>query len=43
MLTVQRAGVHPGVWNKLVVVARGDADETMLNRALIQGRRRYPR
>ncbi len=34
--------VHPGVWNKLVVVAREDDDETMLNHALIQGRRRYP-
>ncbi|HEU6446023.1 MAG TPA: hypothetical protein VFL61_13295 [Gaiellaceae bacterium] len=35
--------VHPGVWNKIVVVAREDDDETMLNHALIQGRRRYPR
>jgi len=34
--------VHPGVWNKLVVVAREDDDEAMLNHALIQGRRRYP-
>jgi hypothetical protein len=34
--------VHPGVWNKLVVVAREDDDETMLNHAVIQGRRRYP-
>jgi hypothetical protein len=34
--------VHPGVWNKLVVVAHEDDDETMLNHALIQGRRRYP-
>jgi hypothetical protein len=34
--------VHPGVWNKLVVVAREDDDETILNHALIQGRRRYP-
>ena len=34
--------VHPGVWNKLVVVAREDDDETMLNHALIQGRRRRP-
>ena len=32
--------VYPGVWNKLVVVAREDDDETMLNHALIQGRRR---
>jgi hypothetical protein len=32
--------VHPGVWNKAVVVAHED-DETMLNHALIQGRRRY--
>lgn len=35
--------VHPGVWNKLVVVAREDDDEAMLNHALIQSRRRYPR
>jgi hypothetical protein len=34
---------YPGVWNKLVVVAREDEDETMLNHALIQGRRRYGR
>ncbi|MGH3142030.1 MAG: hypothetical protein ACRDO9_02695, partial [Gaiellales bacterium] len=31
--------VHPGVWNKVVVVAREDDDEAMLNHALIQGRR----
>jgi hypothetical protein len=35
--------VHPGAWNKAVVVAREDDDETMLNHALIQSRRRYPR
>lgn len=35
--------VYPGVWNKIVVVTREDDDETMLNHALIQGRRRYPR
>jgi hypothetical protein len=34
--------VYPGVWNKVVVVAREDDDDTMLNHALIQGRRRYP-
>lgn len=34
--------VYRGVWNKAVVVAREDDDETMLNHALIQGRRRYP-
>ena len=34
--------VHPRVWNKVVVVAREDDDETMLNHALIQGRRRHP-
>ena len=34
--------VYPGVWNKVVVVAREDDDATMLNHALIQGRRRYP-
>jgi hypothetical protein len=33
--------VHPGVWNKVVVVAREDDDESMLNHALIQSRRRY--
>jgi hypothetical protein len=35
--------IYPGVWNRVVVVAREDDDETMLNHALIQGRRRYPR
>jgi hypothetical protein len=34
--------VYQGVWNKIVVVAREDDDETMLNHALIQGRRRHP-
>jgi hypothetical protein len=34
--------VYPGVWNKVVVVTSEDDDETMLNHALIQGRRRYP-
>jgi hypothetical protein len=33
--------VHPGAWNKLVVVAREDEDEAILNHALIQSRRRY--
>jgi hypothetical protein len=33
--------VHPGAWNKLVVVAREDDDEAILNHALIQSRRRY--
>ena len=33
--------VYPGVWNKAVVVAREDDDETMLNHALLQSRRRY--
>ena len=33
--------VHRGVWNKVVVVAREDDDEAMLNHALIQSRRRY--
>ena len=32
---------YQGVWNKLVVVAHEDDHETMLNHALIQGRRRY--
>jgi hypothetical protein len=32
---------YPGAWNKVVVVAREDDDETMLNHALIQSRRRY--
>jgi hypothetical protein len=35
--------VYPGAWNKLVVVAREDDDEAMLNHALIQSRRRYYR
>jgi hypothetical protein len=35
--------VYPGVWNKVAVVAREDDDETMLNHALIQSRRRYGR
>ena len=34
--------VYPGVWNKAVVVASEDDVATMLNHALIQGRRRYP-
>ena len=33
--------VHPGAWNKLVVVAREDDEETILNHALIQSRRRF--
>jgi hypothetical protein len=33
---------YPGVWNKVVVVAREDDHATMLDHALIQGRRRYP-
>jgi hypothetical protein len=32
--------VHPGVWNKVVVVAREDDDDAILNHALIQSRRR---
>jgi hypothetical protein len=32
---------YPGVWNKVVVIAREDDDEAMLNHALIQSRRRY--
>ena len=32
--------VHPGVWNKIVVVAREDEHEAILNHALIQSRRR---
>jgi hypothetical protein len=35
--------VHRGVWNKVVVVAREDDDEVMLNHALIQSRRRHAR
>jgi hypothetical protein len=31
---------YPGVWNKAVVVAREDDHTSMLNHALIQGRRR---
>jgi hypothetical protein len=33
--------IYPGAWNKLVVVAREDDDEAILNHALIQSRRRY--
>jgi hypothetical protein len=33
--------VYPGAWTKVVVVAREDDHETMLNHALIQSRRRY--
>jgi hypothetical protein len=33
--------VYPGAWNKVVVVAREDDDEAILNHALIQSRRRY--
>jgi hypothetical protein len=33
--------IYPGVWNKVVVVAREDDEEAMLNHALIQSRRRY--
>ena len=32
--------VYPGAWNKVVVVAREDDEQTMLNHALIQSRRR---
>jgi hypothetical protein len=32
--------VHPGAWNKVVVVAREDDDAAILNHALIQSRRR---
>jgi hypothetical protein len=35
--------VYPGSWNKAAVVAREDDETTMLNHALIQGRRRYRR
>jgi hypothetical protein len=35
--------IFPGVWNKVVVVAREDDHATILNHALIQGRRRYRR
>ncbi len=31
---------YPGVWHKAVVIAREDDHATMLNHALIQGRRR---
>ncbi len=32
--------VYPGAWNKIAVVAREDDDQTILNHALIQSRRR---
>jgi hypothetical protein len=35
--------VYPGAWNKVVVVARQDDDEALLNHALIQSRRRFRR
>ena len=35
--------IYPGVWSKAVVVAGEDDEATMLNHALIQGRRRYRR
>jgi hypothetical protein len=35
--------LYPGVWNKIVVVAREDDDAAILNHALIQSRRRSPR
>jgi hypothetical protein len=33
--------IYPGAWSKIVVVAAENDHETMLNHALIQGRRRY--
>jgi hypothetical protein len=33
--------MYPGAWNKVVVVAREDDDDAMLNHALVQSRRRY--
>jgi hypothetical protein len=35
--------VYPGVWNRVVVVAREDDEAAMLNHALLQSRRRYAR
>jgi hypothetical protein len=32
---------HPGAWNKVAVVVREDDDQTVLNHALIQSRRRH--
>jgi hypothetical protein len=32
---------YPGAWNKIVVVAREDDDEAILNHTLIHSRRRY--
>jgi hypothetical protein len=32
---------HPGVWKRVVAIAREDDHVTMLNHALIQGRRRH--
>ena len=34
--------IYRGVWNKVVVVAHENDDETILNHALLQSRRRYP-
>jgi hypothetical protein len=33
--------VYPGAWNKIVVVAREDDDEAILNHTLIHSRRGY--
>jgi hypothetical protein len=39
--SITSESVHPGAWNKLVVVAREDDEEAILNHALTQSRRRY--
>lgn len=36
----ERVG-YPGAWNKIALVAREDDDQTILNHALIQSRRRH--
>jgi hypothetical protein len=33
--------VYPGAWNKIALIAREDDDQTILNHALIQSRRRH--
>jgi hypothetical protein len=33
--------VYPGAWNRIALVAREDDDQTILNHALIQARRRH--
>src|SRR5450755_63049 len=40
-LTYNERVVYPGAWNKIALVTREDDDQTILNHALIQSRRRH--